>query len=217
MITMPGTAGCTLCVLVLALTVSGCSEEQAPPAPAAPVTSAAPAPPASTDTPDQLFPELGKNFGRSAVMWQRVKDSNATDPIAWGEVHSLQHQRSLLIGRANAMLTAHPNWKDSSRQWFDRTTLDGYERHVRAVAGWLKVVTPGDAGTDVGRQQEKAFDDARAWLAKHDPAALPNMVPGPAADKAEHQAWVDRNTRMNAAWKALRDQLGLEGKSFDRW
>lgn len=161
---------CALCVLVSAITVSGCSEEEAPPAPTAPVQSKAPAPPASTDTPDKIFPELGENFSRAAVVVQRDCDSKWTDPAAAGEAASLSYQRSLLVRRANAMLAANPTWKETSRQWFDRTTLKAYERYARAWNCYLKM--PGsEEGSEERRRQEQVAAATDAWVAEHDPAA----------------------------------------------
>jgi hypothetical protein len=73
------------------------------------------------------------------------------------------------------MLAAHPDWKDPSRQWFDRTVKQSYARFAdqakRFDSVMLGTSKSKQGGTEAGNRFAKLQQEASKILAASDPAA----------------------------------------------
>jgi hypothetical protein len=123
-------------VASLALLAAGCGGEEAEPAAPAATAAAASAPApasASADTPDKVFPQLGASYKEAVAAMDALEAAGANGAAEFAKVMSLESRRQQLVRKAIAMMEAHPEWKDLSKQWYDRTMKAEYASYCTRV------------------------------------------------------------------------------------
>jgi len=200
-------------VVITLLACPACSEEDPPPPPVQAPTKAAD--PVSIDSPDKLFPELGEAYAECAKVLKRFYDSGGQDAPAWADAFTLECKQLSLIVRSNAMLAAHPEWKDISRQWYDSSVK-------QAAAGYRKQATRfsevmGNKSRTRKGEQEAAErfntmnQKASEYLASIDPSMKAKFdqqyLAGPASSATRQEA--------NKARTIFAQHLGLQSNASD--
>ena len=202
------------CVMLAA---PACSDEEAPPPPPASASVPKTAPP-STDSPDKLFAELGAAYADAAKALKGFYDGGGKDAQAWATAFSLECRRLSLIARANAMLAAHPDWKDTSRQWFDRTVKPSYARFADQAKRFNSVMIStskskqGDV--DAGDRFAKLQEEASKLLAASDPTAQARMDLLRSGDADARRQDVTKST---GTWSTFKERLGLPASEYGFW
>lgn len=204
-------------VVCVILASPSCSDGEPPPPPPASASVPKTAPP-STDSPDKLFAELGAAYADAAKALKGFYDGGGKDAQAWATAFSLECRRLSLIARANAMLAAHPDWKDTSRQWFDRNVKPSYARFADQAKRFNSVMIStskskqGDV--DAGDRFAKLQEEASKLLATSDPAAQARMDLLRSGDADARRQDV---TKSAGTWSTFKERLGLPASEYGFW
>lgn len=204
-------------ITCVALTALSCSEEEPPPPP--PASASVPkAAPSSTDSPDKLFAELGAAYADAAKVLKGFYDGGGKDAQAWATTFSLECRRLSLIARANAMLAAHPDWKDTSRQWFDRTVKQPYARYADQAKRFNSVMMSASKSKqgdiDAGDRFATLENEASKLLGTSDPAAQARMD---LLRTADPEARRREMTKSAETWGTFKEQLALPSGEYKVW
>lgn len=204
-------------VVCVILASPSCSDGEPPPPPPASASVPKTAPP-STDSPDKLFAELGAAYADAAKALKGFYDGGGKDAQAWATAFSLECRRLSLIARANAMLAAHPDWKDTSRQWFDRNVKPSYARFADQAKRFNSVMIStskskqGDV--DAGDRFAKLQEEASKLLATSDPTAQARMDLLRSGDADARRQDV---TKSAGTWSTFKERLGLPASEYGFW
>jgi len=170
--------------------------------------------PVSIDSPDKLFPELGEAYAECAKVLKRFYDSGGQDAPAWADAFTLECKQLSLIVRSNAMLAAHPEWKDISRQWYDSSVKQaaaGYrkqaKRFLELSAAWGTKSRTRKGDEEAGERFHALNQKASEYLASIDPSMRAKFdqqyLAGPEASRAARQ-------EANEARTIFAQHLGLQ-------
>jgi hypothetical protein len=203
-------------IVCVMLASPSCSDGESPPPPPPQESASAPkAAPPSTDSPDKLFAELGAAYADAAKVLKGFYDGGGKDAQAWATAFSLECRRLSLIARANAMLAAHPDWKDTSRQWFDRTVKPSYARFSDQAKRFNSVMmskSKSEQGEiDAGDRFAKLLHEASRLLAVSDPAAQARMDLLRSDDSDARRQDV---TKSEETWSTFKERLGLPASEY---
>lgn len=181
------TLGRSGAAVALVLCLLGCSKEADSNSESAGASGAPAASVAPTDSPDKLFPELAKAYETASAQATAYVKSGSTDAEFFKQSSHGEIARFRLWQRASAMLTAHPEWKETTIQWFERTAKP-------------KMLTYNRQMMDVAKQMNDpaklaAFEQLSTKI-KEDPVIAAEMTP---------EAIMRRVTQ----WMKIRDQFGI--------
>ena len=197
-------ARCARVATALALigAVTGCDQEPPPPAaqtPAAAQPPRAAAPADQGDRPEKIFPERGAAYKKALANAKEMGDGGFRKQECYVQFKIFQYERTRIVLRVDEMLSAHPDWAEVSRGWWDRTTRKDYLSFRGALRGFWDELVEGE---DDGLMRQLSVDAN---------AAARDLEP---AMKSFHDrpSLVDiRNT-----WGRLQGTLKIERK-FGEW
>ena len=207
----------SLALLAAASTLAGCAQESPKPDPAP--AAAAPVAPVASDSPDKLYPELARNYADAAAALKGFCEGGLTDAQAWAKVKSLESKRIALVGRSSAMLAAHPEWKEVSRQWFDRTARSDYLNYALNANCPREVISANKTESMTARQDKldrfnEMQQEASKLLATTDPDAKARLDAVLSRDLTASRRERDR---AEDAWKRFKESLGLADAEYSRF
>jgi hypothetical protein len=173
----------------------------------------------ASDSPDKLYPELARNDADAAAALKGFCDAGANDAQAWAKLKSLESKRIALVGRSSAMLAAHPEWKEVSRQWFDRTARSDYLNYALNANCPREVISANKTESMTARQEKldrftEMQREASKVLATMDPDAKARLDALLSTDFAAKRRERDR---ADEAWKRFKESLGLADAEYEQF
>lgn len=196
-------------MLALICATIGCDQEPAPPldqapAHAAPAAATKTAPADHGDRPEKIFTEWGALYKNALANAKEMGTGGFRKPECCAHFMVLQHERTLLMLRVDAMLKTHPDWTDVSATWFDKATKKHYLSFRTAMRGFHAEILEGKNDEELLKLMKRASDDAA------------KLAPAMKSFKESYDA-KQPPVSLHYVWRRLQDSLKIERKRSEWW